>query len=141
MLPQTLPSTQPLFETPPHGGDPPTSDSSLLRAPRLREGISETRLASFQDFLVQDRQQAVREIHQSTVALQQILLDQSLLVRDQGEQVDNIELAVARACVDTRRGVDTLRRVEVRKNWFDGITATLAAVGSAAAVIALVVLL
>lgn len=58
---------------------------------------------------IQERHDATKEIERSLAELHQVFLDMSVLVQEQGEQLDDIESQVARASSFVRGGTDQLQ--------------------------------
>jgi len=115
------------------------SDMVMLEEMQIHDSNFQT--VPLEEVIIQEREKAAKDVHKQMVGINQVFNDMALLVREQGETVDNIESSIENAKVTTRRGVDELQQAEQKKDWSRTVTATVATVGTTAAAVALIILL
>eukprot|EP01102_Stenamoeba_stenopodia_P003001 TRINITY_DN12939_c0_g1_i1.p1 TRINITY_DN12939_c0_g1~~TRINITY_DN12939_c0_g1_i1.p1 ORF type:complete len:161 (+),score=46.61 TRINITY_DN12939_c0_g1_i1:140-622(+) len=115
------------------------TDMLLLQEMQIDPNKFET--VSLEDTLIQERERATKHVQKEMIGIHQVFNDMALLVKEQGETVDNIESSIENAKVHAHRGVEQLQQAEQKKDWARTVTATVATVGTTAAAVALIVLL
>lgn len=98
-------------------------------------------LLSLEDYILQDRERAVREVQRQVVDVNQLFADVAQMVHLQGDHLDNIEACLENAKTSTGRGVRQLQQAETRKAWFDGVKTTVATIGTAILATAAIIVL
>eukprot|EP00027_Filamoeba_sp_ATCC50430_P015914 CAMPEP_0168573836 /NCGR_PEP_ID=MMETSP0413-20121227/18750_1 /TAXON_ID=136452 /ORGANISM="Filamoeba nolandi, Strain NC-AS-23-1" /LENGTH=207 /DNA_ID=CAMNT_0008607119 /DNA_START=280 /DNA_END=900 /DNA_ORIENTATION=- len=87
----------------------PVRNDYDLEAQRTKQFHIQNQL-DFNEALIVDRDQGIREIEKTVVEVNEIFRDLSKLVIEQGQMIDNIESNIESAVQDTNKGV-----VEIRK--------------------------
>lgn len=95
-----------------------------------------------EETLIQEREAAVKQVAKDVISVNELMRDISIMVNDQGEQLDNIEININNARRNIKAGVRELSTAEQQQACgFQAKLATLGISGIAGTLITLAILL
>jgi t-SNARE complex subunit (syntaxin) len=72
----------------------------------------EHRYTDYDEIYIRDREKATKEVHQSMVGLNQVMIDMSTLVHEQDDDIQSIDLHIKQAVHHSNKGVIELQKAE-----------------------------